>query len=171
MDCLIERHSTPARRGVRSRTGVVMIRAFLIALCVTATGCSRPADPAPAIKPPVAGLDPAAFDKNIRPQDDLFLHVNGAWLARTEIPADKASYGAFDILFDKAQVDLRNIVEDAAKSTAKTPGSESQKIGDFYDSFMNETRVEELAVTPLTAELAAIDALKTRSDLARHFGH
>ena len=153
-----------------------MIRAFLIALCVTATACSRPADPAPpapgaAAKPPAAGLDPAAFDKNVRPQDDLFLHVNGTWLAKTEIPADKASYGAFDILFDKAQADLRNIVEEAAKSTSKTPGTEAQKIGDFYDSFMNETRVEELGITPLNAELAAIDALKTKSDVARHFAH
>jgi hypothetical protein len=46
---------------------------------------------------------PASFDRAVRPQDDLFRHVNGSWLAKTEIPADKASYGAFDILFDKAQ--------------------------------------------------------------------
>ena len=105
----------------------------------------------------------------MRPQDDLFRHVNGAWLAKTEIPADKASYGAFDILFDKAQADLRAIVEEAAKSTAKTAGSEAQKIGDFYESFMNEARAEELGLTPLKAELAAIDALKTKTDLARHF--
>ena len=136
-----------------------------------AAACSRSADPAPPATPPVAGLNPAAFDSNVRPQDDLFLHVNGAWLAKTEIPADKAWYGAFDILFDKAQADLRNIVEEAAKSTSKTPGSEAQKIGDFYDSFMNEARIEELAITRLNAELAAIDALKTRSVVARHFGH
>ena len=74
----------------------------------------------------------------MRPQDDLFRHVNGAWLTKTEIPADKASYGAFDILFDKAQADLRAIVEEASKATTKTPGSEAQKIGDFYESFMNE---------------------------------
>jgi predicted metalloendopeptidase len=148
-----------------------MIRAFLIALCATVTACSRPGGPPPPATPPVSGLDLAAVDSSVRPQDDLFHHVNGGWLATTEIPADKASYGAFDILFDKAQVDLRNIVEDAAKSTAKTPGSEAQKIGDFYESFMNETRVEELGITPLGAELAAIDALKTKSDVARHFGH
>ena len=107
----------------------------------------------------------------MRPQDDLFHHVNGAWLTKTEIPADKASYGAFDILFDKAQADLRTIVEDAGKSTSKTPGSEAQKIGDFYESFMNEARVEELGITPLKAELDAIDAMKTKTDLARHFAH
>ncbi len=149
------------------------MRAFVLLLCLTATAaCSRPADPppAPAARPAVSGLDPAAFDAKVRPQDDLFLHVNGGWLARTEIPADKASYGAFDILFDKAQADLRAIVEESAKAAAKTPGSDAQKIGDFYESFMNETRVEELGITPLTAELAAIDGLKTKTDVARHFG-
>src|SRR5688572_14646059 len=148
----------------------MMRRLLLLVLCLTASACLRPADPPPANKTPVSGLDPAAFDKNVRPQDDLFHHVNGAWLAKTEIPADKASYGAFDILFDKAQVDLRAIVEEAARSTSKAPGSDTQKIGDFYESFMNETRVEELGITPLNAELAAIDALQTKSDVARHFG-
>ena len=148
-----------------------MRRLLLLVLCLTASACLRPADPPPASKPPVSGLDPEAVDRNVRPQDDLFHHVNGAWLARTEIPADKASYGAFDILFDKAQADLRTIVEDAGQSASKTPGSDAQKIGDFYESFMNEARVEELGLTPLKAELDAIEALKTRTDVARHFAH
>ena len=146
-----------------------MIRFCLLALCLTAAACVAPSDPPPPAAPPVSGIDPEAFDRNVRPQDDLFHHVNGAWLARTEIPADKASYGAFDILFDKAQADLRTIVEDAGKPAAKTPGSDAQKIGDFYESFMNEARVEELGLTPMTAELDAIDALKTKTDVARHF--
>ena len=147
-----------------------MNRALLLALCLIASSCMRPADtPAPAA--PKSGIDPESFDRAVRPQDDLFHHVNGGWLAKTEIPADKASYGAFDILFDKAQADLRAIVEDAGRSTAKTPGSEAQKIGDFYESFMNEARADELGITPLQAELAAIDALETKSDVARHFGH
>ena len=148
-----------------------MTRLFLLAVAFMAAACSETANPAPAPTPPVSGIDPASIDRSVRPQDDLFHHVNGAWLARTEIPADKATYGAFDILFDKAQADLRAIVEDAAKSTAKSPGSDPQKIGDFYESFMNEAKVEELGVAPMKAELDAIDALKTKSDLARHFGH
>ena len=146
-----------------------MKRAVLIVMCLAGSACMKPADPVATTKAPESGLDPAAFDRAVRPQDDLFKHVNGAWLAKTEIPADKASYGAFDILFDKAQVDLRNIVEEAAKSTTKTAGSESQKIGDFYESFMNEARAEQLGIAPLKAELDAIDAIKTKTDLARHF--
>jgi putative endopeptidase len=145
-----------------------MKRAFLVVLCLSATACMKPAEPAPT-KTAESGLDPAAFDSSVRPQDDLFRHVNGTWLTKTDIPGDKASYGAFDILFDKAQADLRAIVEESAKSTSKTPGSEAQKIGDFYDSFMNEARAEELGITPLKAELDAIDALKTKTDLARQF--
>lgn len=147
-------------------------RLLAAAIAVTVSACSAPsAPPPPPPKPLASGLELDAFDKSARPQDDLFKHVNGGWLAKTEIPADKASYGSFDLLFDKSQADLRAIVEEASKSTTKTPGSEAQKIGDFYDSFMNEARVEELGLTPLKSELAAIDALKTKTDLARHFGH
>ena len=60
--------------------------------------------------------------------------------------ADKSSYGALDILIDKSQADLRAIVEDAAKTPGQSPGSDAQKIGDFYESFMNEARVEQLGL-------------------------
>jgi len=147
-----------------------MKRAILALGLSVLAGCSTPpAPPATAAKVPVSGLDLAAFDTAVRPQDDLFLHVNGGWLKKTEIPSDKASYGAFDLLFDKAQADLRAIVEEAAKATAKAPGSEAQKIGDFYESFMDEARVESLGLEPLKDELAAIDAIATKSELARHF--
>ena len=148
-----------------------MSRETALALCLTVVAaCTSPAPPPPPAKAPASGIDFAAFDKSVRPQDDLFQHVNGQWLKTTEIPADKSSYGAFDMLFDKAQADLRKIVEDAGKSTTKTPGSEGQKIGDFYESFMNEALVETLGLSPLNGELAAIDAIKTKTDLARHFG-
>jgi len=131
----------------------------------------KPAEPAAPAKASESGLEPATFDRGVRPQDDLFRHVNGVWLTKTEIPADKATYGAFDILFDKAQADLKAIVEEAAKSPNRPAGSDAQKIGDFYESFMNEARAEQLGITPLEAELDAIDAIKTKTDLARHFAH
>jgi predicted metalloendopeptidase len=72
------------------------------------------------------------------------------------------------MLFDKAQEDLKTIVEEASKATSQA-GTETQKIGDFYDSFMDEARVDQLGLTPLREELAAIDALATKSDVARTF--
>ena len=123
---------------------------------------------AQAPKPLVSGIDATAFDKTVRPQDDFFRYVNGGWLAKTAIPADKASYGAFDMLLDKSQADLRTIIEEAAKAPG-APGSDSQKIGDFYTSFMNEARIESLGLAPLAEGLKAIDAIQTKADLARQF--
>jgi predicted metalloendopeptidase len=120
--------------------------------------------------PPASGIDVAAFDKSVRPQDDFFRYVNGTWLDKTSIPADKASYGSFEVLYDKAQTDLRAIVEDAGKAGGAI-GSDARKIGDFYASFMDEAKIEALGVKPLQAELAAVDAIKTKSDLAKAFGH
>jgi len=154
-----------------------IVSCLLLAGCgLLPAACSAPTVPAPTAPAPaaapaplVSGIDLTAADKNVRAQDDLFRHVNGAWLARTEIPGDKSTYGAFDILFDKSQVDLRAIADEAAKATNKAPGSDAQKIGDFYESFLNEPRADELGLTPLAGELAAIDAIKTKTDLARHF--
>ena len=110
-----------------------MKRAVLLVMTLAAAACMKPAEPAATTATSaVSGLEPESFDRSVRPQDDLFHHVNGGWLSKTEIPADKASYGAFDILFDKAQADLRAIVEESARAAGKTPGSEAHNIGDFY---------------------------------------
>jgi putative endopeptidase len=145
---------------------------IVVAALLSVAGCSRPEaeHPESAAAPPLAsGIELPAFDKNMRPQDDLFHHVNGGWLAKTEIPADKSSYGSFDMLIDKAQADLRAIVEEAAKTANKPAGSDAQKIGDFYESFINEQRAEELGLKPLEAELASVDRIASKSDLARYF--
>src|SRR5262245_28510018 len=151
---------------------LVLPLTFAVALAACTPKTEAPAGTAAAPpKPLTSGIDPATFDKAVRPQDDMFRYVNGAWLAKTEIPADKASYGSFDMLFDKAQVDLRGIAEEATKASNKTAGSDAQKIGDFYSAYMDEARVQELGMKPLEPELAAIEALKTPTDLARYFAH
>src|SRR5690242_19647693 len=77
-----------------------------------------------------SGIDLNNIDPAVRAQDDFYRHVNGKWLARTEIPADKPSYGAFVELSDKAEADLRTIVE-AAASTGAPRGSVTQQVGDL----------------------------------------
>jgi putative endopeptidase len=96
-------------------------------------------------------LDPA-----VRPQDDLFRHVNGKWIARTEIPADKARYGSFYILAEEAEKAVREIIDEA---TTAAPGTEERTFGDLYASFMNEERINELGAKPLEADLASVDAV------------
>src|SRR5262245_17032486 len=82
-----------------------------------------------------SGIDLGNFDKSVRPQDDFFRYTNGGWLARTTIPADKASYGSFVELADKAEADVRAIIEQSAADTRRQPGSVAQQVGDLYTSF------------------------------------
>ncbi|MEB0303437.1 M13 family metallopeptidase N-terminal domain-containing protein, partial [Mucilaginibacter sp. 5C4] len=90
----------------------------------------------------------------IRPQDDLFRHVNGKWIDRTEIPADKARWGSFYLLAEESEKAVREIILEA--QTAE-PGTEARKFGDLYSSFMDEARVNALGATPLAADLATVD--------------
>jgi putative endopeptidase len=78
-------------------------------------GCSKPSD-GPAALAPVAstlasGIDMQFTDTSVRPQDDFYTYINGKWLATVEIPADKAEYGAFDMLFDESQEQLKSLIE------------------------------------------------------------
>ena len=139
------------------------------AALLASTACSPSAPPdRPAPAPLTSGLDAGSFDRSVRPQDDLFRFVNGGWLARTEIPPDKASYGGFVEAFDRTQEQLKALVE-AAAATPGAPGSPQQKIGDFYTAFMDEARADRLGISPLADEFARIDALTTRADLAAYF--
>ena len=146
-------------------------RAILSAVAFgAAVACSSPSTstpPATAPAPLTSGLDVASFDKTVRPQDDLFRHVNGGWLARTEIPADKASVGGFTDAYDRTQEQLKAIVDQAA-ATGGAPGTPAQKIGDFYISFMDEGRADQLGITPLKGELDRINALASKTDLVAY---
>ncbi|WEK61132.1 MAG: peptidase M13 [Candidatus Microbacterium colombiense] len=103
-----------------------------------------------------AGLATAEFSSDIRPQDDLYRHVNGAWLARTEIPGDKARWGSFHLLAEQAEADVRAIIEESQSAEA---GTLAAKIGDLFASFMDTERIAAAGVTPLAETLAEIDAI------------
>ncbi|MFC7421181.1 M13 family metallopeptidase [Iodobacter arcticus] len=115
-----------------------------------------------------SGLDAERFDQSIRVQDDLYHSVNGTWLKNTEIPSDKPSHGAFLILRDRAEAQVRSIVEMAASQNG-APGSAVKKVGDLYQSYMNEALVEQRGLAPLQATLAAIADLKDQKELAAQF--
>ena len=128
-----------------------------------------PAPPAGAAQPavaaaPTSGLFLNNFDRSVRPQDDMYRFVNGTWLKNTEIPADRSNYGAFTLLSDEAEKNLRIIVEEGAAANAPT-GSDQQLIGDFYSSYMDEARVEQLGIKPLQPELDRIAAIQDRKQL------
>jgi len=109
------------------------------------------------------------MDTRIRPQDDLFRHVNGRWLETTDIPADRSAWGAFVVLADDAEQAVRDIVEELGAGEHE-PGSNAQKIGDLYSSFMAEERIEELGAEPIRADLEQVRDLPDLDALAAFVG-
>ena len=107
------------------------------------------------------------LDPDVRPQDDLFRHVNGKWIERTEIPADKARYGSFIVLYEEAEQAVREIIEEAQQAE---PGTEARKVGDLYASFMDEERVELLGATPIAGAARRGVAAGHRRPAARRGG-
>ncbi|GAA2977828.1 putative endopeptidase [Microbacterium terrae] len=105
---------------------------------------------------PRSGLALEEFSAEIRPQDDLFRHVNGAWLDRTEIPDDKARWGSFHLIAEQAEKDVKAIIEESQDAE---PGTEARKIGDLYTSFMDTERIEGLGASPLAPQLARVDEI------------
>ncbi len=114
-----------------------------------------------------SGLALDELSAEIRPQDDLFRHVNGAWLDRTEIPDDKARWGSFHLIAEQAEKDVHAIVEETRDAE---PGTESRKIGDLYASFMDTERIAELGASPLHDQLARADAIDSIPALLRTLG-
>src|SRR5688500_5531603 len=96
-----------------------------------------------------SGLNPANFDASVRPQDDLYKYVNGGWASRATIPPDRVSHGLFTELADKAQLDLRALVEGIANTPNRQAGSPAQQIGDLYASLMDQARLDALGAQPI----------------------
>jgi predicted metalloendopeptidase len=118
--------------------------------------------------PQVPGIDTAGMDLSVRPQDDFFRYVNGRWVDNTPIPGDQSGYGTFAMLRDRAQEDVRAIIEEQGRAQGAA-GSMGQKAGDLYKSFMDEARIESLGIAPLSAELARIAKITDGKDLAVAF--
>jgi putative endopeptidase len=108
------------------------------------------------VSPLPSGIHREELDPAVRPQDDLFRHVNGKWIDRTEIPSDKARYGSFHALAEDAEKAVREIIVEAQGSAV---GTEERKFGDLYASYMDEARINELGAGPLTDDLASVDAI------------
>ncbi len=111
-----------------------------------------------------SGINPADLEPSIRPQDDLFAHVNARWIAATPIPPDRSGYGSFYILDESAEVAVREILEAAAEAP-DTP--EAAAVGDLYASFLDEAACEARAEGPVAERLASIGAATRLEELVR----
>ncbi len=115
-----------------------------------------------------SGIIKKNMDTLVHPGDDFAEYVNGNWMKTAKIPADKSSYGAFDMLYDQSQKDVKAIIEEAAKGS-HAEGSDEQKIGDYFASYTNRKQRDAKGITPLQPELKNIDAIANYSDLAVYF--
>lgn len=112
------------------------------------------------------GVDLTAMDTSVKPGDDFYGYVNGAWQKRTEIPADKAEVGPMTSLQDRALDELKVVLEEAASDEAAPPGSDRRKLGDWYASLLDEDKLASLGVAPIQADLERIQKLADRGELA-----
>ncbi|HOY82637.1 MAG TPA: M13 family metallopeptidase N-terminal domain-containing protein, partial [Rhodoglobus sp.] len=114
-----------------------------------------------------SGIDTDELDTSIRAQDDLFRHVNGKWIERTEIPSDKARYGSFYLLAEEAEKAVRDII---IESQSAEPGTEGRKVGDLYASFLDEARIQALGAKPIAEAIAEAEKVDSIDSLLETLG-
>ncbi len=114
-----------------------------------------------------SGIDTDELDTSIRAQDDLFRHVNGKWIERTEIPSDKARYGSFYLLAEEAEKAVRDII---IESQSADPGTEGRKVGDLYASFLDEARIQALGAKPIAEAIAEAEKVDSIDSLLETLG-
>jgi len=139
----------------------IKIALTLLSSALLLTACNQ--------KELISGINKKNMDTLVSPGDNFADYVNGTWAKKTKIPADKASYGTFDVLYDQSQKDVKAIIEDAAKGN-NAEGSDKQKIGDYYASFIDRKNRDAKGISPIQSELKSIDAIANYTDLASYFG-
>ena len=121
-------------------------------------------------KPLTSGILTEYMDTSVKPGDNFTQYVNGTWVKNTPIPDDKASYGVGYIVYEESEDNVKKIIEESASGDF-AQGSDEQKVGDLYESYMNLDKRNSLGAAPLKAELEKIDAIASYDDLATYFGY
>ncbi len=161
----IKKFQTGALMDIKKYIALAVV-AFILQGCDDNSGMNSETDVSSPGK--VSGINLDNMDQTVSPGDDFFRYVNGTWLEKTEIPADKSRYGGFNILRDNAEEDVRAIIEEASSSGAAV-GSSEQKVGDLYKSYMDMETRNALGTKPLEKHLARIDAINDLGDLSSYF--
>jgi len=125
--------------------------------------------PPPAAIELVSGIDQSGFDDSVRPQDDFFAYVNGTWVDNTEMPADKARWGTFDALGEQSQKDVRSLVNEVSAAGNVATGSPTQKIRDFYNSYMDAEAATARGISAIKEDLDNITAIDSMDGIFSAF--
>jgi len=141
------------------------LAAFAAALALAGAASAQPAASLTNDHP--KGIDLAGMDRAVKPGDDFFAFANGGWMARTQIPPDRSSWGTSGELVELTTARVQDLIRTAATAA---PGTEARKIGDYYSSYLDEAKIESLGLKPLRPTLARIAAIKDKKGLASEFG-
>ena len=120
-----------------------------------------------------SGINLNNIDPTVRPQDDLFAHVNGAWLEAEVIPEDRALTGSFITLRDTSEAAVKAIIEHAGTQAGNPEAADPElaaKIGELYADFMDEDAIEAAGAAPLAPLLAAVDGATSIAAVVRLMG-
>ena len=134
-------------------------------------GCSKdPADNADSIAGAAdsrrtLGFDPVELNDAVHPGDDFFAYVNGRWISENEIPADRSRYGAFDMLRDKSDEDVKAIIEEASASSNEEGSDEQAGWAISTRHFQDFASRDAAGIQPLERYLSAVDALNSKQDV------
>lgn len=113
------------------------------------------------------GIDITLMDMDVKPSQDFFKFVNGTWLKKTEIPADRTRWGSFDELRKNTDNDVLAILEEAAKSNKYKSDTDQGKAINLYKSIMDTVARNKAGINPIKPYLAKINAVKNISDLQK----
>lgn len=141
--------------------------AILFATCIHSQIPPSPSDPGPEVG--TFGFNEEGMDQSVAPGDDFVRYSVGKWLDTTDIPADRSSVSSVSIIKERVSARVRGIIERAAAVSAPER-SDTGKIGNYFASFMDEARIEQLGLMPLRPQLGAIAAIRSRRSLAVALG-
>ena len=165
----------PTPTDLRGGALPLLVSSLLLAACgaeeTAPPAESAPVETAAAPAPELGafGIDLSNQDTSVRPGDDFFRYANGRWLDSFELPDDRSDYGSFSVLADRSDERVRTIIEDLA-DMEPAGGSIEQKINDYFQSYMETGRLNELGISPLQSGLAAVDSIADREQLIGAFG-
>ncbi len=147
------------------------MKSFVAVAISLTTALASLAQPQPQIRqsPP---LDPKNMDTSVKPGDDFFLYADGNWIKQTEIPPEYSRWGAFNELIERNNDALHTIAEKASQTQVDPKlAPETQKVGDYYASGMDEQAIEAMRTKPLQEKLNRIDMIKDRQDVLAEIAH
>lgn len=113
------------------------------------------------------GINLAYIDSSVSPKNDIYKFANGKWLKTQQIPASDGAWGSFNEIAERNINNLKNILSEVSKDTKAVAGSDKQKLRDFYLIAMDSVKADKDGIKPISADLVAIDAIKSKDDLLK----